>query len=116
MCRIVSSRISIGLYLLRLYRALNETATPVSPHSSGARPYGLYDRPRFCHALHDGAYPRRRRCVVLEAISCALLGHCSRVWPRCDVLVSSGTKSESLQSRRYDREESRALTQGPGGR
>jgi hypothetical protein len=33
--------------------------TPVSPHSSGARPYGLYDRPRLCHALHDGAYPRR---------------------------------------------------------
>src|SRR6516165_12163880 len=77
------------------------------------RSYGLYHRPRLCHALHDGAYPRRRPSVVLDAISCALLGHCSRVWPRCDVLVSPGTKSGSLQSRRHDGQAPRALPQGP---
>src|SRR5262249_23760942 len=59
--------VSMGLCLLRLYRALNETATSVSPHSSGSRPYGLYDRSRLCHALHDGAYPRCRPCVGMRS-------------------------------------------------
>ena len=52
----------------------------------------------------------------LEAISCSLLGHCARVWPRCDVLVSPGARCGSLQSRRHDGQKPRAITQGPGGR
>ena len=60
--------------------------------------------PAFVMPVHDGAYPRRRPCVVLEAISCALLGHCACFWPRGDVLVSPGTRSGSLQFRRHDRQ------------
>src|SRR6266571_5967090 len=95
-CRIVSRRLPMGLCVLRLYRALDQAATPVSSHSSGARLYGLYHRTRLHHALHDGADPRRRPCALLDAISCALLGHCARVWPRCDVLVSPGARFGSL--------------------
>ena len=80
----------MGLCVLRFYRALDQTATPVSSHSSGSRSYGLYHRTRLCHALHDGrtqdiapALFLRRFHVPCWAIA-HVFGHDAMYWYRLE--------------------------------
>ena len=58
---------------------------------------GLDDPSRLCHAFYDGAYPRRRPCAVLEGDCAGPRVGLAHEWPRCAVLVASGTRSGSLR-------------------
>ena len=80
----------MGLCVLRLYRALAQTATPVAPPASGARPYGLYDRPRLCDAdmtgrPHDVAHAWFRRRLPVPCWAMAhVLGREALSWYRLE--------------------------------
>src|SRR5262247_283365 len=54
--------------------------------------------PAFVMPYMTGRTQNVDDALFLRRFQCALLGHCSRVWPRCDVLVSSGIRSGALQS------------------
>ena len=57
------------------------TRSAVSSPATGGQPHRLYGSPGLCPAIYGRVYGGRVQGVISEAVPCAVLGHCPRLWP-----------------------------------